>query len=146
MFRVLPFSVRNRDEKLRDNIENTIDTIFGKTASPIGRVTGAVAPFRVDAVEMPDRYIVSAELSGYSKSDITLEYADNCLTIRAERSEDDTNPRYLCHERRYGVAERSFEITDIDWDSASAALNDGILTINLPKDRSEEQKNFINIE
>ena len=28
MFRVLPFSVRNRDEKLRDNIENTTTEVL----------------------------------------------------------------------------------------------------------------------
>ncbi len=68
-----------------------------------------------------DVYLVSAELPGYKKSDISVEINDGKLNITAEK--DGQNQR-----------KTSFSIkNDVDSKSISAKLEYGILTITLPK-------------
>ncbi len=46
--------------------------------------------------------------------------------------------RYICRERRYGSVQRSFDVSGIKEDAISAAFEDGVLKLNLPK-LGEEQ-------
>ena len=62
---------------------------------------------------------------------------DGILTITAEHSENqdqkDDKGTYIRRERRYGSFSRSFDITGINEAGITAAYNNGILELNLPK-------------
>ena len=93
--------------------------------------------FRTDISESGDAYKLEAELPGFAKEDIKVDIEDDTLTIRAEHSEnkDEQNDEgeYVRRERYYGSYSRSFNVSEIEVDGITAAYENGILTLNMPK-------------
>ena len=91
--------------------------------------------FRTDVSDMGDAYKLEAELPGFSKNDININIEDERMTISVERKIDnsDDKPNYLRRERFYGSYSRSFDLSGIDADNITASYNDGVLSLNLPK-------------
>ena len=146
MIRNIPFNIRNNAEKGRESIERMMYYLMEQPLNPIGKVSGALASFRVDIVDAEDRYEIQAELPGFSKEEISLSYeADKYLTIAAERPETVGGLKYVCRERRNGKFERTFMVDGIDWDNVSAGFDNGILKVSLPKVKDESVKKFIHI-
>jgi HSP20 family protein len=90
----------------------------------------------IDISEDETRYVVTAELPGSRKEDVTLELHDNVLTLRGEkrneREEKREHRRYV--ERSFGSFSRSFTLpANVDTDRISASFADGVLTVELPK-------------
>lgn len=128
MFGMLPF------ERGNDNFFDLFDNFERRF---LGNSLPSVNAFRTDIKDAGDRYILEAELPGFSKEDINLDLKDGILTISAQHSEDkeekDENGRYLRRERRYGSFTRSFDVSGIDEESITAAYNNGVLELSLPK-------------
>ena len=99
-----------------------------------------ISAFRTDITEKDGNYILDAELPGFKKEDITIDIDKDCLTISAERkseeNEEDGN-NFIRRERYYGSYSRSFTVKGIDTDAITAAYNDGILTLTMPKKTPE---------
>jgi HSP20 family protein len=99
---------------------------------------GYVAEFEpaVDITERDDALVLTAELPGLSRDDITVELENNVLTIRGEKKEERTEEgeeRYV-YERRYGSFSRSFTLPrSVDPDRISARYDRGVLTVTMPK-------------
>jgi HSP20 family protein len=148
MFRKIPFNFKNNAEKGRDTVEKIVDTLLSQSITePMHRMNGALSPFRIDVIDMDDRYEIQAELPGLAKEDIKISYSEEkYLTIRAERPEPDENPKYICRERRTGSQERSFFVDDIDWEQTNASLREGILHIVLKKLHDEKGEKTITID
>lgn len=100
-----------------------------------------VSAFRTDITEKDGNYVLEAELPGFKKEDISIDLEKDCLTITAERKsesdEEDSERNYVRRERFYGSYSRSFNVSGIDTDNISAAYNDGILSISMPKKTPE---------
>lgn len=97
---------------------------------------------RVDVQENGDAYILTAELPGVKLTDITLTTEDDVLTIAADvnlrkREERDG---YVMRERRSGHVERRFSLEGIRQEGITAASEDGVLTVLLPKEKPEGPK------
>ncbi len=95
----------------------------------------------VDIVEDKDAFVVTADLPGLTKKDISINIKENMLTISGERKSDikDEGKNYCRTERRYGAFKRSFQLTDkVIADKITASFKDGVLTVNVPK--AEEVK------
>lgn len=148
MFRgAMPFNFRANAAKGREALENVLETAADISCNPLGRVSGALFPFRVDVIDTETAYEVSAELAGFTKEQITVSYDDDkYLRIRAERPEPDYEIKYLCHECRTGTFERTFAIDEIDADSVKVSFNDGVLHIVLPKTPESVNKKTFNID
>ena len=128
MFGMLPFDRSN------DNLFDTFDNF----ARDFFRSSNASLPaFRTDIRELDGKYVLEAELPGFSKEDISLDVKDGILTISAEHKENheekDERGNYLRRERRYGSFTRSFDITGIDESGITAAYQNGVLEPTLPK-------------
>ena len=128
MFGMLPFE-RN-DDNLFDTFDNFTRNFF--------RSNNANLPaFRTDIREAGDKFVLEAELPGFNKEDIKLDVKDGILTITAEHSENkdekDEKGTYIRRERRYGSFTRSFDVTGVDEEHITAAYNNGVLELNLPK-------------
>lgn len=92
----------------------------------------------IDIYETPDRYVVTAEVPGMTREQVTLQLEDSRLTLRGRRENGgaETGDIVLYHqvERGYGAFERTFEFADrVDVDRVTADLSAGVLTILLPK-------------
>ena len=90
----------------------------------------------VDIAEDDDRYVVTVEIPGASKNDVTVETDDNVLTIRgekkSEREEKKEQTRWV--ERSYGSFTRSFTLpANAQAERVVASFKDGVLTIEVPK-------------
>ena len=106
--------------------------------------------FRVPQVNYPPynivktgsyTYDIEVALAGYSKKDISVEYADGVLTIKSIKEEkSDDKKDGVIHK---GIAKRyfskSFTIAD-DVKIESAELKDGLLKISLMKIVPEGKK------
>ena len=86
-------------------------------------------------------YDVELALAGYSKEDITVDYADNLLTVKSvkkEKSEEDNEG--ILHR---GIAKRyfskAFTIAD-DVEVKGAELKDGLLKISMERIIPEGKK------
>lgn len=93
----------------------------------------------VDVYETTDRYVVTAEVPGLTRADVELAIEETRLTIRGRRLETGPThgaPRhYHQMERGYGAFIRTFDFPErIDASRVSATLNDGVLTVVIPKD------------
>ena len=90
----------------------------------------------VDVAENDTEYVVTAELPGTKKEDVTVEIHDNVLTVRGEkrneREEKKEHRRYV--ERSYGTFSRSFTLPpNANGDKIVASFNEGVLSITIPK-------------
>ena len=89
----------------------------------------------VDIVETQDHLVVFADVPGASPADIDIRFNQGELTIHARvplRQREDTS--FLRQE--YGVGDyfRTFAVgDDIDTTSITAAVSNGVLTLQLPK-------------
>jgi HSP20 family protein len=106
------------------------------TAEQRGQPAQAV-PMRVDVSEDQGTYTVKADLPGVPKEAIHVDIDGNRVTIRAEvkrESEQKEGERLLRSERYYGEFARSFALAEeIDDERSSAAFENGVLQLTLPK-------------
>ena len=99
------------------------------------RAPGAVSP-ATDITEDDGHYVVTAELPGVKRTDISVEVRDGVLTIRgekkSEREEKSEKRRYV--ERSFGSFSRAFTLpSDADERKIEASFKDGVLTVTLAK-------------
>ena len=97
---------------------------------------GRLPAFRTDIRDAGDHYLLEADLPGFQKGDIDLHLEDGVLTITAKHQETAENKqegKYICRERRVGSYARSFDMSGIQEDAISAAYENGVLTLILPK-------------
>ncbi|MGM0592551.1 MAG: Hsp20/alpha crystallin family protein, partial [Halobacteriota archaeon] len=60
-----------------------------------------------------------------------------------EEALEEEDERYLRHERRHRSTSRSIRLPDeIDKDNVSARMNNGVLTVTLPKVEAEEARDI----
>lgn len=103
---------------------------------------GSSARFPVDLYEDKDNVYVRAALPGVNRDEIGVEFADSALTITAERkpapatseanaeaapAQPAAEPETFSFSRSVGIAE------DVQADKVSAAYENGVLTVTLPK-------------
>ncbi len=132
----------------------TIPTIFDIISRPLsdfgilntnGEDSGD--NFKIDVKDAQDHYEIKADLPGVKKEDIKLDFDDGILKISAEhhQQKDEEQQGYIIHERTYGSYERSLRFEDVDANGISAAFNEGVLEISVPKLKNEVKKTTITI-
>ena len=128
MFGMLPFERGN---------DNTFDTFDRFMRNFFDQSNTSLPAFRTDIRDAGDKFILEAELPGFEKEDIHLDLKDGILTIAAEHKESadqkDDKGNYIRRERLYGSFCRSFDVSGIDEEKITAAYNNGVLELTLPK-------------
>lgn len=90
----------------------------------------------VDVHEDEEALVLRAELPGVKREDIDIQVDGNVLTLKGERKleKEQESRRYHRIERSYGSFVRQFQVpTNIDATAIDAELNEGVLTLRLPK-------------
>ncbi|MGH7469283.1 MAG: Hsp20/alpha crystallin family protein [Longimicrobiales bacterium] len=98
---------------------------------------------QVDVLRRGEELVVRADLPGLKKEDISVDVADNVLTIRGERREERQEERegYYWHERRAGSFYRSIPLPEgADAEHARASFSDGVLEITVRAPEEEESR------
>jgi len=96
------------------------------------------AEIKLDVTEREKDYLVRAEIPGAKKDDIRVQIDGNYVSISAEvkkeQEKKDEKGRVLLKETSHGSATRGFSLAcAIDDKASSAKLEDGVLTLTLPK-------------
>ena len=97
----------------------------------------------VDIYEDGDKIVIKAELPGIDKKDIAIDFKDNVLTLKGERSHDNEvkEDNYYRRERAFGKFHRAFRLsTDINADKIEADFKDGVLKVDIPKPEEAKPK------
>lgn len=131
MYSLIPF------EKYTNAMDHFFDDIPHFMFSAGGERSAA---FRTDIRDEGDRFLLEADLPGFRKEDIALDVKGDLLTISAHSQEEteEEKGRYLCRERRYGSFQRSFDISAVDRQGITAAYENGVLTVDLPKKSAQQ--------
>ena len=108
----------------------------------------ATAP-AINVIENEKDYKVELAAPGMTKEDFNIQLGNEGeLTITMEKKSDtkeepkNENKKYLRREFSYTKFQQSFVLPDdVDNAKISASVNDGVLTIDLPKQAIEEKAN-----
>lgn len=132
MYDLMPFGPDNFFNYF-DNIEKSF---FGNNSKVVGS-------FKTDIIDKGDKYLLQAELPGFSKEDIYIDLNGDSLTIQASHSLDnssETPEKVVRRERVYNMFSRSFNVAGIKADDITAKYFNGILELDLPKVKEEKPK------
>ncbi len=92
--------------------------------------------------DVGDSFVLRAEVPGMSRDDLQIKIQGNYLEISGNRKAE-TPDGYKAHrvERRASSFTRSFTLaSDVDVNKVEAELNDGILSLTLPKVEAAKAK------
>ncbi len=90
----------------------------------------------MDLVETGEHFVLKADLPGMTESDVKIEIEKNVLTVSGERRTEleDKHEGYYRLERSTGAFARSLTLPEgVDADAVSAAFEDGVLEVRIPK-------------
>lgn len=104
----------------------------------------------INVLESEKEYTVELAAPGLSKEDFDVNInVDGDLTIKMEKEENESekNAHYLRREFSYSKYEQTLILSDdVDRDKIAARVNNGVLTVVLPKIGKQEQKMSRSIE
>lgn len=97
---------------------------------------------RANIVSNEQGYVLTLDLPGVKRSDLELSFENGELTIVGRRPAPANEATVLHRESRVGDYRRVFELdASIDATAISASLEDGVLTVTLPKaERAKPRK------
>ncbi len=107
--------------------------------------TEVLAPL-VDVRDEGSDILVTTDLPGVEKSDVDLDVSDSIMTISAKRStsSEENEEGYLRRERTYSSFSRTITLPEaVTTEGAKAKLEDGVLSVTLPKLQVEENKKIL---
>lgn len=128
-------SFRNAYDQL-DRIRRQFDQFFGdERGGRRGSLGTGVYP-QINLTEDADKFYIRAELPGVKAEDIDMQATGKSLSLAGERKieAEEEGVRYHRRERESGRFSRIVSMpTEIDPDRIEARMQDGILTIHIPK-------------
>lgn len=118
------------------DLEREVDRLLSGVNLTLGGVRlGRQFP-AMNLYELPDEYLITAELPGTRVEDLELTIADGVLTMKGRRDAPEGIPeeRFRRQERFRGVWQRSVSVPDrVQEDRLTAEFHHGILKIHLPR-------------
>jgi HSP20 family protein len=121
-------------DQVTDRMRRLLEQTFGGFgwAAPLTERTGWSPP--VDLEETDDAYVVEAELPGVKREDVNIELVGNELSITGEVKEPERKGTVRRQSRRSGrFAYRVSLPSHLEQEKVEAKLDDGILTVTVPK-------------
>ena len=118
------------------------DSFFGNELPLRGSMIKPLEP-KVNIMDKGSAFIVEASVPGYGKDEINLEVEDNTLTLTGEKKEDKKTDGDGYWKREFFCSnfKRHFNLgEEIEREHISAEVENGILTVNLPKKEKAQPK------
>jgi len=126
-----------RFDRLADFVDRFEDEVLGGMDAFLPSFYREGIRVAVDVREEDDKYSITADLPGMTKSDVKIEVTpERRLTISGERQseEKDEGEGYFRSERRFGKFFRSFDLPkNADESGITAKASEGVLEITIPK-------------
>ncbi|CAI2614016.1 Acid shock protein [Apilactobacillus kunkeei] len=135
--------------ELRNNVFNDFMDPMSNFFDGLGRNMVNSSKMKTDVIENDYEFEVKAELPGFKKEDININYENDTLTIHAihdlNKEQKDEDGKLIRSERTSSDVSRSFYLPDADTDKIGAKYDGGILDIMVPKSAEKESKHSISI-
>jgi HSP20 family protein len=130
-----------------EDFYNMIDDFFNDGLMPAGRNLLRDS-FKLDIVEKDGEYLIEAEMPGIGKEDVDISIEGENLCISVNRAEETNNEgrNFIHRERRASSMSRRVRLAGAKLDEIKAKLEDGILTVTIPKDIKTNSSRKIDIE
>ncbi|MGI5881772.1 MAG: Hsp20/alpha crystallin family protein [Dethiobacteria bacterium] len=127
------------------NLYNMLDDFFSDTWTKRSQAKGT---FRVDVRDNEKDYLIEAELPGVNKEEVDIELDEGRLTISVNREQNiqEEKENYLHRERFFSSMKRSIYLADARVEGIGAKMQDGVLSIHIPKNVEDNHAVKINIE
>ena len=130
-------------KRMYNNDQNWLPTFFNDFFDNDWMMkTNATAP-AINVVESDKDYKVEVAAPGIKKEDFNIHLGENnelVITMEQKNENKEEHKKYLRREFAYSKFQQSFILPDdVEKEKISASVNDGILTIELPKHAPEEK-------
>lgn len=131
-----------RREASFDDMFHMMDEFFKETRSVVKET------FKLDIIENETSYLIEGDLPGIKREDIQIEFDNNLLKISVDHQseEDKEDKNYIHRERKQVSMERTLRFKKINSDMIEAKLENGILSITLPKLEEVDNRKRIEIQ
>lgn len=129
---------------LRQAMDRLFEDSFVRPSRGLAAL-GEVAAPALNVYQTPTEVVLKAALSGLKPEDVSTDITGETLTIKGEsKAEQEIKKEdYLYQERRYGAFSRSVVLpSGLKTDKAEATMEDGILTLTIPKVEEVKPKNI----
>jgi HSP20 family protein len=134
LYGVPSFGFRSQSDEL-DRMRRQMDRLFNDFSSLSYEPKAGVFPL-VNITEDSDNFYIRAELPGVEAGGLDIQATDNNISISGERKipAEAEGVKYHRREREAGKFSRMISLpSDVDTDKVSAGLENGILTLSVPK-------------
>jgi HSP20 family protein len=118
-----------------------LDQTFGSFGLPsfLTESVGWSPP--VDIEEQDNAYLIEAEVPGVDKKDVNIELVSNELMVTGEIKEREREGVLRKRTRRLGRFEYRVRLPEqVEGDNVEASLEDGVLTVRVPKVQQSERR------
>ena len=104
--------------------------------------------FKIDILENDNEYVIEAEVPGVKKEEIDLSIEEDTLCIQVSRMEEDSRDgeNYIHRERRSSSMSRRLRLVGGNLKEIRAKLEEGLLTVTVPKEAKVDSVRRIAIE
>jgi len=129
-------------EDIYDRMGQLMSMAFGDMAFAPAALSAPWTPL-ADISETDDAYVIEAELPGVSRDQVNVDINDREVVISGEITEpqDDEGRRRRRRARRTGRFEfRTTLPGDVNPEGVTANLNEGVLTVTVPKSEAAKPR------
>ena len=130
-------------KRMYNNDQNWLPTFFNDFFDNDWMMKTNATATAINVVESDNDYKVEVAAPGMKKEDFNIHLGDNnelIITMEQKNENKEEHKKYLRREFAYSKFQQSFVLPDnIEKEKISASVNDGILTIELPKQAPEEK-------
>ena len=129
MAKLIPFN----EEDVFPSFDNWIENFFDPRTT--FRLSPQNVSFKVDVKENDKAYTIEAELPGVKKEDVSVDVNNQtlCISVKHESKSDESARGYIHRERYSSSMSRSINLPNARYEGVDASLNNGILTLVVPK-------------
>jgi HSP20 family protein len=107
----------------------------------------------LDLADEGEAFVATVDVPGYESDDLELRLTDRDRTLaisgqrERERETGDEGENYIRHERTTQSFSRQVRLPkSVDADAVGASVNNGVLTVRLPKREPDEEARSIDID
>jgi len=131
-----PFSLLRRD------IDSIFDSFLRSNGWPLIEPSSRLYP-TINVSDNPEIVRITADLPGLERKDVTVALESDRLVLSGSRAEEKEEKGRNWYRRERATGEFRREIVlpcEIDSNKATAAMHNGVLTVDLPKKAEALQK------
>ena len=131
-------------DRVFDNFKRDFEQVFSPSFAPAKSIQHMFEPSTTacDLVDEGDKFVITADMPRIKKDEINLDVGDDYIDISAEHRESDEEKKkkYLRKEHNEISIHRRMSLPGrVKPENVNAKLNNGILTVELPKEKPTPQ-------